>query len=422
MFKRVLSYRLSTANTSTQSLRLYSLKHTSRSVSVSFTPEHRTSNRKYKSLYHANGSGTVANPWGDPDGDSFRVDFVDVDAAQRFKNTIEPLSAAKVQYYKNTRGDRTPFPSVVSRIWSGLSRNLRLIPETAGVLTAEEVQRVFEREGLAVAKVSGNKDCIDIEFYVLRDALTALNAFGDRIKMPGALFTMPFLDYNNRGNPKAEMENRSCRRTILVSDFAFHKFSKIVLGSATKDHPLERATYDTATHSLKLKFLSERDMESFYQINVVSPQNTYSRILVPNKTSKHSGLDKKLPYHKELAIKLGAYRGIYLESLPRSVVEAGLQGPEGEFDPKAIAKKIEHDLSPYGIILNLTFKLDNLNFTSNRSNAIAYVNFVDIESAVAAYGKLHLAIRRGIGPLSEYRALNKHEFAAPPPSKREMTI
>ncbi|KAK1230870.1 hypothetical protein PQX77_006036 [Marasmius sp. AFHP31] len=163
-----------------------------------------------------------------------------------------------------------------------------------------------------------------------------------------------------------------------------------------------------------LRFLTEDDMLSFYHNNAASPQSSNPRIFGPNTLSKHPTLDRKLPYHKDLAVKLGACPTLYLTNLPRSVIKTGL-GPTGEINLEAIAHKIEQDMAPHGTVLRVSTRLSG-------DTGDAYVQFSDIESAVKALVKLHLAVRGKAGPLEEYKNLFIHDFAAPPLYKNGRSI
>ncbi|KAJ8081033.1 hypothetical protein PM082_017873 [Marasmius tenuissimus] len=177
MLKRVLFCQPRSSHLFPQYLRPYhQVHHPSRSVIVSFTPENRTEDRKYKLLHLANAYGSVHNLWGDRQSNSLLIEFTDVDAAQRFKTALESRKTVKVQYGNPPTGT-TPRPSVVSRIWNGLSRNLRIVPSPAASseLREEEVGTEFERAGIEVAKVWIRKDYIGIEMYVLRHALRVSN-------------------------------------------------------------------------------------------------------------------------------------------------------------------------------------------------------------------------------------------------------
>ncbi|KAK1230871.1 Gypsy retrotransposon integrase-like protein 1 [Marasmius sp. AFHP31] len=142
-------------------------------LTVTFTSQNDTQDRKFKLLSLANTYGTVQNLWGDPSGLSFQVEYLDVDSAQRLKTAMDSRNYQSLRtQYSPPATQRTPTVSAVGRIWYGLSRNLRFRPEKPGQVTGKEVRNSFERIGLRVAKVWDRNDYIDIELYVLRDSLT----------------------------------------------------------------------------------------------------------------------------------------------------------------------------------------------------------------------------------------------------------
>ncbi|KAJ8081013.1 hypothetical protein PM082_017851 [Marasmius tenuissimus] len=204
------------------------------------------------------------------------------------------------------------------------------------------------------------------------------------------------------------------QRTIVVSGFTFSPFSKSLLGTLTRYHPLEWCTYDAKNRTLLLRFVTEDDLVSFYHKNATSPQSSKLRIFGPNTLSKHPTLNRELPYHKDLAIKLGACRTLYLGNLPRSVIKTKL-GPRGEINLEPIAHKIEQDMAPHGTVLHVSARLSG-------DTGSPYVQFSDIDSAVKALLKLHLAVRGKAGPLEEYKDLSIHDFAAPPLDKKGRSI